>query len=51
MIEKLKKNKMYIKYGVFIIFIAIIVVLTIKTITYGEVMVSFVIVQLRDFLI
>lgn len=50
MIEKLKKNKMYIKYGVFIIFIAIIVVLTIKTITYGEVMVSFVIVQFKRFL-
>lgn len=50
MIEKLKKNKMYIKYGVFIIFIAIVVVLTIKTITYGEVMVSFVIVQFKRFL-
>lgn len=50
MIEKLKKNKMYIKYGVFIIFIASIVVLTIKTITYGEVMVSFVIVQFKRFL-
>lgn len=50
MIEKLKKNKMYIKYGVFIIFIAIIVVLTIKTITYGEAMVSFVIVQFKRFL-
>ena len=41
---------MYIKYGVFIIFIAIIVVLTIKTITYGEAMVSFVIVQFKRFL-
>lgn len=50
MIEKLKKNKMYIKYGVFIIFIAIVVVLTIKTITYGEVMISFVIVQFKRFL-
>lgn len=50
MIEKLKKNKMYIKYGVFIIFIAIVVVLTIKTITYGEAMISFVIVQFKRFL-
>ena len=36
MIDKLKKDKFYIKYGIIIIFIAIMVVLTAKTITHGE---------------
>lgn len=36
MIDKLKKDKFYIKYGIIIIFIAIVVVLTVKTITHGE---------------
>ncbi len=36
MIDKLKKDKFYIKYGIIIIFIAIVVVLTAKTITHGE---------------
>lgn len=36
MIGKLKNDKFYIKYGIIIIFIAIVVVLTVKTITHGE---------------
>lgn len=36
MIDKLRKNKFYIKYGVIIIFIAIVVVLTVKAIVYSE---------------
>lgn len=36
MIDKLKKDKFYIKYGIIIVFIAIVVVLTVKTITHGE---------------
>ncbi|MGL5381535.1 AI-2E family transporter [Clostridium sp.] len=50
MMEKLKKNKLYIKYGIIIIFIAIVVVLTVKTIAYGEDIISWTVYEFKRFL-
>lgn len=49
MIERLRKNKLYIKYGVMIIFIAFVVLLTVKAITYSENIVTWIIYQFNNF--
>lgn len=50
MIDKLRKNKLYIKYGVIIIFIAIVIVLTVKVIDYGESIIEWIVYQFKNFL-
>ncbi len=50
MIDKLKNNKLYIKYGVMIIFIAVVVVLTVKAIVYGENIIGWIIYEIKNFL-
>ena len=49
MIERLKKDNRYIKYGM-IIFIAIVVVLTVKAIAYGDDILTWLFFQLRTFI-
>lgn len=50
MIGKLKNDKFYIKYGIIIIFIAIVVVLTVKTITHGEELIHWIISSIKRFI-
>lgn len=50
MIDKLRKNKLYIKYGVIIIFISIVTVLTVKVIAYGENIIEWIVYQFKNFL-
>lgn len=50
MIDKLKKDKFYIKYGVIIVFISIMVVVTVKVITHGENILDWSIYQLKRLL-
>ncbi len=50
MIDKLKNDKFYIKYGIIIIFIAIVVVLTVKTITHGEEVLHWIIRAIKRFI-
>lgn len=50
MIDKLKNDKFYIKYGIIIIFIAIVVVLTVKTITHGEELIHWTIGAIKRFI-
>lgn len=50
MIDKLKNDKFYIKYGIIIIFIAIVVVLTVKTITYGEELIQWAVRAIKRFI-
>lgn len=45
MIDKLRNNKFYIKYGVIIIFIALVVILTVKTIVYSENIIEWIVYQ------
>lgn len=49
MIERLKKDNRYIKYGM-IIFIAIVVVLAVKAIAYGDDILAWLFFQLRRFI-
>lgn len=49
MFDKLKENKLYIKYGVIIIFIAIVVVLTVKTISYWDFLLDWTVLQVKEF--
>ncbi|MGL4773673.1 MAG: AI-2E family transporter [Clostridium sp.] len=49
MLDKLKKNKLYIKYGVLIIFIAIVVITTVKIITHGESMLAWIVMEVKNF--
>ncbi|WP_040327650.1 AI-2E family transporter [Clostridium ihumii] len=49
MIERLKKDNRYIKYGM-IIFIAIVVVVTVKAIAYGDDILAWLFFQLRRFI-
>lgn len=51
MIDKLKKNNFYIKYGIIIIFIAAITILTVKIISYGDSILSWGIYEIKRFLI
>lgn len=50
MIDKLKNDKFYIKYGIIIIFIAIVVVLTVKIITHGEELLHWIIIAVKRFI-
>lgn len=50
MIDKLKNDKFYIKYGIIIIFIAIVVVLTVKIITHGEELLNWIIIDIKRFI-
>ncbi|MGL5149926.1 MAG: AI-2E family transporter [Clostridium sp.] len=50
MIDKLKKNKLYIKYGAMIIFIAVVVICTVKIITYGEGILDRVVYSINNFI-
>ena len=50
MIDKLRNNKFYIKYGVIIIFIALVVVLTVKTIVYSENIIEWIVYQFKNFI-
>ncbi|SCJ93669.1 pheromone autoinducer 2 transporter [uncultured Clostridium sp.] len=50
MIDKLKNDKFYIKYGIIIIFIAIVVVLAVKTITNGEELLQWIIRVVKKFI-
>lgn len=49
MIDKLKSNKLYIKYGVIIIFIAIVAVLAVKIITYWDFILDFLVLEVSEF--
>lgn len=49
MIDKLKSNKLYIKYGVIIIFIAIVAVLAVKIIAYWDFILDFLILEVSEF--
>lgn len=49
MIDKLKSNKLYIKYGVIIIFIAIVSVLTVKAITYWDFLLDRAVFEINEF--
>lgn len=51
MIDKLKKNNFYIKYGIIIIFIAVITILTVKIISYGDSILSWGIYEIKRFFI
>ena len=51
MIDKLKKNNFYIKYGIIIIFIAIVTILTVKIISYGDSILNWGIYEIKRFLI
>lgn len=50
MIDKLRNNKFYIKYGVIIIFIALVVILTVKTIVYSENIIEWIVYQFKNFI-
>lgn len=50
MIDKLRNNKFYIKYGVIIIFIALVVILTVKTIVYSENIIEWIVYQFKSFI-
>jgi len=50
MIDKLRNNKLYIKYIAMVIFIAIIIVLTVKAIVYGENIIDWIIYEVKNFL-
>lgn len=50
MIGKLKNNKLYIKYIAMVIFIAIVIVLTVKAIVYGENIIDWIIYEVKNFL-
>lgn len=49
MIDKLKSNKLYIKYGVIIIFIAIVAVLAVKIIAYWDFILDFLVLEVSEF--
>lgn len=49
MIDKLKSNKLYIKYGVIIIFIAIVAVLAVKAIAYWDFILDWCVFEVRKF--
>lgn len=51
MIDKLRNNKFYIKYGVIIIFIALVVILTVKTIVYSENIIEWIVYQFKNFIV
>ncbi len=50
MIEKLKNNRLYIKYGIIIIFVAVVLVLTVKAIEHGDAFISFIAYEGKRFL-
>lgn len=49
MIDKLKSNRLYIKYGVIIIFIAIVSVLTVKAIAYWDFLLDRAVFEINEF--
>lgn len=50
MIDKLKNNKLYIRYGAIIIFIAIVIICTVKIITHGEDILNWTLTNLNNFI-
>lgn len=49
MLDRLKRNKLYIKYGVFIIFVGIVTVLTVKAIAYWDYILDWCVIEVSRF--